>query len=328
MRTCMIVFLSCSSQVLTEAQENFGMALVIEMALRRRPLSESELCRWACATAARNGTRMGAAPDMRGWYIYVKGRILREFNINIQEVATQQLSKARAGVLLSGVRAWTATIAEFLVDKPEVAAEGLRAHGNSDEMKLDLYDVLQRKGLVPEGCDAQWEVEGERCPQITFLGGFQGYLDKETAAARGLFSSLPEVRELFYRARAGDATLDQGTRAKLDVGQIAGYPKLPPGFWDCDDFCVLPGLLIFNAGDSAPDPAWSNFVHDKERLLVTSSESGYVNTDLKFKWYRLCKAQQWCPWGKRPTLPTADHHSSNESVEMSVEMEDKRTRPT
>jgi hypothetical protein len=130
------------SQVLTEAQENFGMALVIEMALRRRPLSESELCRWASATAARNGTRTGPAPDMRKWYIYAKGRILREFGINIEEVATQQLSKARAGVLLSGVRAWEATICQLLIDKPALAAEGLKAHGNSDEMKLDLYEVL------------------------------------------------------------------------------------------------------------------------------------------------------------------------------------------
>eukprot|EP00966_Prymnesium_polylepis_P111675 2583400-Prymnesium_polylepis.1 len=122
-------------QVLTEAQENYGMALVIEMALRRRPLSESELCRWASATAARNGTRTGAAPDMRKWYIYVKGRIQREFGINIEEVATQQLSKARAGVLLSGVRAWQSTIAELLADKPTLAAEGLKAHGNSDEAR-------------------------------------------------------------------------------------------------------------------------------------------------------------------------------------------------
>ena len=35
--------------------------------------------RWASATAARNGTRTGAAPDMRSWYIYATGRIKREF---------------------------------------------------------------------------------------------------------------------------------------------------------------------------------------------------------------------------------------------------------
>ena len=53
-----------------------------------------------------------------------------------------------------------------------------------------------------------------------------------------------------------------------DCGQVAGYPKLEPGFWDCDEFCVLPGLLIFNAGDSAPDPAWSNLIKDKDRLVI------------------------------------------------------------
>eukprot|EP00966_Prymnesium_polylepis_P173124 4004375-Prymnesium_polylepis.1 len=226
------------------------------MALRRRPLSESEICRWASATTARNGTRTGAAPDMRKWYIYAKGRIEREFGIKIEEVATQQLSKARGGVLLSGVRAWEATIGELLDEKPELAREGLRAHGNSDEMKLDLYEVLQRKGVVPVGCEAQWETEGERCPQITFLGGVQGYIVTQTAKETGRPYSLPEVREQFWRARAGDAALPSDMLAQLSsIGQVAGYPKLPPGYWDCEDFCVLPGLLIFNAGDSAPDPA-------------------------------------------------------------------------
>jgi hypothetical protein len=103
---------------------------------------------------------------------------------------------------------------------------------------------------------------------------------------------------------------------------VAGYPKLQPGFWDGDDFCILPGMLIFNAGDTAPDPAWSNFVRDKDRLIIASTESGYVNTELKHKWYKHCKAQEFVPWAKRPTMPTADHHSSNESIDMSAEMEE------
>jgi hypothetical protein len=193
------------------------MALIIEMALRRRPMSEAEVCRWAEATAGRNGTRTAAAPDMRSWYTYAKGRIEREFGIKIEEVATQQLSKARAGVLLSGVRSWQATVGELLDDKPELAREGLRAHGNSDEMKLDLYEVLQRKGVVPVCCEAQWEVEGERCPQITFLGGFQGYLTKERANELGRRTSLPEVRELFWRARAQES----GRRSAFRPGDAA-----------------------------------------------------------------------------------------------------------
>ena len=325
------------------------MALLIEMALRRRPLSEDEWCRWASATAARNGTRTGTAPDMRGWYIYARGRILREHGINIEEVATQQLSRARSGVLLSGVRAFVVTISELLVDHPEVAAEGLHAHGNFDETKLDLNAILQRNALVPEGCEAQWEVEGERCAQITFLGGFQGYRDKQRGEERGRHSSLAAVMEQLRGQRdaetpsdvqsslepifreeselpaavlPGAASSSAGSAPKpRRVGWVAGYPKLQPGFWDDDDFCILPGLLIFNAGDTAPDPAWSNFMRDKDRLLIASTESGYVNTDLKYMWYKHCKAQAFVPWGKRPTLPTADHHSSNESIEMSIEME-------
>lgn len=69
------------------------------------------------------------------------------------------------------------------------------------------------------------------------------------------------------------------------------------------------------------DPAWLNKVHDKTRMVVAATESGYVNTDLKFEWYRLCRTFEHSPFGKRPTLPQADSHASNESVEMSEMME-------
>ena len=214
------------------------MALLIEMAMRRRPLSEAEWCRWASATAHRNGTRTAAAPDMRGWYIYAKGRILREHGINIEEVATQQLSKARGGVLLSGVRAFASTIAELLADHPSLAAEGLRAHGNYDESKVDLNAILQRNALVPEGCEAQWEVEGERCSQITFLGGFQGYRDKQRAAELGKHASLGEVMECL---RAQDTSLSLSVLVPLHEEES----QLPAA--------ILPAAASSNAG-SAPKP--------------------------------------------------------------------------
>jgi hypothetical protein len=108
---------------------------------------------------------------------------------------------------------------------------------------------------------------------------------------------------------------------KLEAfGEIAGYPKLPAGFWDGDDFCVLVGLLIFK-GKTGADPAWLNFVHDKMRLMVATTESGYINTELKYEWYRRCKELSFCPFGKRATIPNADSHASNESIEMSAEME-------
>ena len=262
---------------------------------------------------------------MRTWYTYAKGRILREYGFDIEKEATQQLSKARAGVLMSGVRAFMNTINTFIDDHPSVKSEGLRAHGNSDESKLDLNKLLQGSKLIPEGAEAQWEVEGERCAQITFLGGFMGFRDAERAKEMGLFATLDSVREVINRVHnSGDDTMElSALEAKLSSwGSVAGYPKMPAGFWDSDDFCILPGLLIFNAGDSAPDPAWSNFVHDKDRLLLASTESGYVNNDLKHKWYTHCKSLEFVPWGKRPSLPTADHHSSNESVQMSIEMEE------
>ena len=59
----------------------------------------------------------------------------------------------------------------------------------------------------------------------------------------------------------------------------------------------------------------------KSRLVVATTETGYINTQLKFEWYKKCKEMEHCPFGKRPTIPNADSHASNESVEMSAEME-------
>jgi hypothetical protein len=83
---------------------------------------------------------------------------------------------------------------------------------------------------------------------------------------------------------------------------------------------VLVGLLIFK-GKTGADPAWLNLVHDKQRLMVATTESGYINTELKYEWYRRCKMLEHCPFGRWPTIPNADSHASNESVEMSAEME-------
>ena len=157
-----------------------------------------------------------------------------------------------------------------------------------------------------------------------------GYRREESDRLR----SLKQVRELHDRARAiavacggdnGMAAAPERMDAELaaDIakfGAVAGYPKLEPGFWDDDDFCLLPGLLIFE-GKSAADPAWLNLVHDRDRLLVATTESGFIDTNHKYQWYQRCKTLKYCPFGKRPTIPQCDGHASNESVEMSAEME-------
>ena len=120
------------------------MALVIEMALRRRRPSVS--LRYA---VGRQRQRHAMAHARGRRLICVRGTYTPRVALSASlasrsrrlrvgcELATQQLSKARAGVLLSGVRAWQGTVGELLADKPELAKEGLRGHGNSDEMKLD-----------------------------------------------------------------------------------------------------------------------------------------------------------------------------------------------
>eukprot|EP00966_Prymnesium_polylepis_P104979 2431799-Prymnesium_polylepis.1 len=134
--------------------------------------------------------------------------------------------------------------------------------------------------------------------------------------------SLKEVRAVMDRALAGgDAEMDGALAAEIaKFGTIAGYPKLKAGFWDDDDFCVLPGLLIFE-GKTAADPAWLNLVHDRDRMMIATTESGFIDTSHKYQWYRRCKTIPECPFGKKPMIPQADSHASNESVEMSAEME-------
>ena len=265
------------------------------------------MIRWAKLTAEANGTRQDPK-DMRNWYARFVARARKEHGIELESVQTHQMSKQRAGVLKSGMRNFQEMVGTLLMDLPAVRCQGLVATGDWDEMKLDLNALLTAgKSLVPTGQLAQWEVEGERCEQITLLAGFVGFRDKQLNKT-GKYISLSEVRAAI-RAREIES-----------FGEVAGYPKLPPGFWDDDDFCVLVGLLIFK-GKTGADPAWLNLVQDKTRLMVATTESGYINTDLKYEWYHRCKELEFCAFGKRATIPQADSHASNESVEMSAEME-------
>jgi len=185
---------------------------------------------------------------------------------------------------------------------------------------MDLNKLLQTVALVPAGEMAQWEVEGERCAQITFLGGFIGHRRAGSQLPRGL-ADVRRIAGQLAKDPANEAALDTQLVAAINkMGTVAGYPKIEAGFWDGPDFFFLPGLLIFE-GVTGADPAWLNKVHDKTRMVVAATESGYVNTDLKFEWYRLCRTFEHSPLGKRPTLPQADSHASNESVEMSEMME-------
>eukprot|EP00966_Prymnesium_polylepis_P230026 5322671-Prymnesium_polylepis.1 len=121
---------------------------------------------------------------------------------------------------------------------------------------------------------ARWEVDGERCEQITLLAGYMGYRREELeSSGRDLAGKLVSLKQVRERIASG---------AMDSFGEVAGYPKLPPGFWDGEDFCVLVGLLIFK-GKAGADPAWLNLVQDKARLTVATTEPGYINTQLKYE---------------------------------------------
>eukprot|EP00966_Prymnesium_polylepis_P176115 4076463-Prymnesium_polylepis.1 len=90
---------------------------------------------------------------------------------------------------------------------------------------MDLNKMLtEGTSLVPAGMAPLWEVDGERCEQMTLLIGYMGFRSAEHNRLKR-YVSLREVR----------AAIKAG---KLPAyGEVAGYPKLPPGFWDDEDFC-------------------------------------------------------------------------------------------
>ena len=219
-----------------------------------------------------NGTHEGTE-DMRSWLAAFMKRVLTTTGIDLEAIETQQLSKQRAGVLKSGVRAFELMVAGLLTEESLLAACGLSATGNWDEMKMDLNKMLtDGTSIVPKGQVARWEVDGERCEQITLLLGYRGHRTASTPNPAGKLLSLKQVRNQIAKGELSP------------FGEVAGYPKLPPGFWDGPDFSVLVSLLIFK-GATGADPAWLNLVQDKSRLMVATTESGYINTELKYEWY-------------------------------------------
>ena len=293
------------------------MGPVVLLDRQRKPVDKNELMLWCRNTAEANGTLIGGG-DMRTYMELFLARVEKQFGVKIEERETQQLSKQRAAVNVSGIRQFSETVNTLLQEKPALRKQGLKATGGWDETKVDLNKLLQAASLVPEGGEVRWEVEAERCVQITFLIGFMGYRDEEPDGT-GLPRNLTDVKRLIAEAKS-DAELDAALDGISEIGSIVGFPKLEPGFWDSDDFCILPGLLIFE-GVTGADPAWLNLVHDKNRLTIATTESGFINTDTKFQWYKHIRAQPYVPFGKRPTIPQADNHISNESIAMSEMME-------
>ena len=87
------------------------------MAMQRKPISPSELMRWAGETARANGSRLNPT-DLRSWLAGFNARVLKKYSINLETVQPQQLLKQRAGVLKSGVVNFQATVATLLEEEP------------------------------------------------------------------------------------------------------------------------------------------------------------------------------------------------------------------
>jgi hypothetical protein len=86
-----------------------------------------------------------------------------------------------------------------------------------------------------------------------------------------------------------------------EYGDVNGLPCLPADFWDDEDFYVLPTLVIFQ-GETGADENWLRLCKSEGKLLNACTPSGYINGELKHGWYKYCKAQAGCPFGKRPMI--------------------------
>ena len=166
--------LGASNQLLTSEQEEFLTALVVNAAKLRRPIFEDEVHKWAATTAFQNSTSDDPDADVRKWGKLWKERVRKRYGFNIESLPTQQLSQARSAVAMSDMRVFQDAIGGLLLSKPDLAVQGLKVVGDYDEWKVDINKIQQGKAMVPEGVDPYWEVEAERCAQITVLSGFVG----------------------------------------------------------------------------------------------------------------------------------------------------------
>jgi hypothetical protein len=59
---------------------------------------------------------------------------------------------------------------------------------------------------------------------------------------------------------------------------------------------------------------------DDKKMLVAATDTGFINNDLKYKWYEYMKTFKYCPVGKKATIPQCDSHASNCSMKLKSQM--------
>ena len=92
-----------------------------------------------------------------------------------RDAAALETACLRAGVLKSGVRAFELMVAGLFTEESLLAACGLSATGNWDEMKMDLNKMLtDGTSLVPKGQVARWETYLKTQPANEIPGQSRG----------------------------------------------------------------------------------------------------------------------------------------------------------
>eukprot|EP01050_Picozoa_sp_SAG11_P016883 SAG11_NODE_2360_length_3462_cov_2.125186_2_plen_736_part_00 len=357
--------------IISRNEEKFMMAAVTLAFLRNRPFTTNDIKAWALRVAVQKGLRSNH-DDLKSWCDGFYARAERD-GYPLMTMETQQRSQARTNISIAEFKGFIKLINDFLLVKPCVRMQGLKATGNWDEWRLDLNKVLQGHVVAPNGAccrptppaaptshrpaptrsnphrhrtvphrpapaapsshrpapsrtvphrpapsrtrrtdiapsrtepishqlgsDARYIVLGEQCPHITVLSGFVGYKKKTTSEKKYLddFTAASKRCLNCLTDEAMDAWIE-------DVGGIGGFPLIPADFWDDDEFYVLPSLVIFQ-GETGADPAWMQLVENKNKTVVCCTSTGYINGHFKHLWYKHCKAQPSCPYGKRPLIP-------------------------
>jgi hypothetical protein len=97
--------------LLSPAQEDFLLGIVVEMHLHRKAQSVHEIGRWVTITSVANGTVAADLVSQHRKFIKLfSARLKANFGFDLAVKESQQLSKARAGVLRSGKLLFAACI--------------------------------------------------------------------------------------------------------------------------------------------------------------------------------------------------------------------------
>ena len=131
-----------------------------------------------------------------------------------------------------------------------------------------------------------------------------------TPTAAAAATAMPE--SLTDMAHSGDLT----------DAEYCWLTSLSLDSWDSKWFYLLPVMVIF-AAKGGVDPSWLKHVVS-DKMMCATTHDGWMDEDTKLRWYKAARAAQGSPLGDllRRIIFQVDQHYSNETIELSVALEE------